>query len=322
MPYDAPIDQAATVITHCWREAAVPDKPLLTHLIVDPACTRVRVSNRAQVPTTIVAQASNAAPSNKPAVVSSAPALPLWEVGMGAGLMHLPHYRGSDQSRAWLLPLPYVAYRGEIFKADRDGARAEFLKSDTWRFDISVAAGAPANSKDSRAREGMRDLAPTLEFGPSFVWTAARGPGWSLEARVPLRGGVTLERSPRFAGTVLSPNLNLDVVVHGWDVGAYVGPVFGSRRQNGYTYDVSEADARPDRPIYRSRSGYAGSQFVFGTSRRFGDVWLGAFGKLDHLSGAVFDDSPIVRRQTTFAFGVGASWIFWKSHRPAVDAGR
>lgn len=24
---------------------------------------------------------------------------PLWELGLGAGLLHLPHYRGSDQTR-------------------------------------------------------------------------------------------------------------------------------------------------------------------------------------------------------------------------------
>ena len=271
------------------------------------------------------AQSSNtAAPSTTTSTPTNTdkPPLPLWEVGMGAGVMRLPHYRGSDQSRNWVLPLPYVAYRGDIFKADRDGARAEFLKGSNWRFDVSVAAGAPADSEDNRTRDGMRDLAPTLEFGPSFVWTAARGTGWSLEARVPLRGGMTLERSPRYAGTVLSPNLNLDVVVGGWDVGFYVGPVFASRRQNGYTYDVPEADARPDRSAYRSRSGFAGSQFVFGTSRRFGDLWVGAFGKVDHLRGAVFDDSPLVRRQTTVAFGAGVSWIFWKSQRPAPDTAR
>lgn len=271
------------------------------------------------------AQSSNTAtPQPAPAVDSPSdkPRLPLWEVGMGLGVMRLPHYRGSDQTRVWALPLPYIAYRGDIFKADREGARAEFVKADDWRFDVSVNAGAPADSEDNRARDGMRDLAPTVEFGPRFVWTAARGKDWSLEVRVPLRGVVTVERHSRFAGAVLSPNLNLDVVLAGWDVGFYLGPVFGSRRQNGYTYDVPDADARPDRPAYRSASGYAGTQLVFGTSRRFGDLWVGAFGKLDHLRGAVFDDSPLVRRQTTFAFGAGMSWIFWKSHRPAPDASR
>ncbi len=268
----------------------------------------------------VQAQSSNAeSAAASPPRMAATPgdSLPLWEVGMGLGVMRLPHYRGSDQSRAWLLPLPYVAYRGDIIKADRDGARAELLKAKDWRFDLSVAAGAPTSSQDNTTRVGMTDLAPTLEFGPSFIWTAARGEHWKLEARVPLRGAMTLERKPQFIGAVLSPNLNVDVIVGGWDFGAYIGPVFGTRKQNGYYYDVPDSAALPGRPAYRSDSGYAGAQFVFGTSRRFGDVWLGAFGKFDHLQGAVFEDSPIVRRKNTFAFGVGASWIFWKSLRPA-----
>ncbi len=272
------------------------------------------------------AQSSNvtAAPprSTTTATDAASQALPLWEVGMGLGALRLPHYRGSDQSKGWLLPLPYVAYRGDIIKADRDGARAEFLKTNQTRFDFSVVAGAPSNSEDNRARQGMVDLAPTLEFGPSFVWTAARGESWKLETRVPLRGAMTLQRSPRFAGAVLSPNLNLDVIVGGWDVGFYVGPVFGTRRQNGYYYDVPTANALPDRPAYRSDSGYAGSQFVFGTSRRFGDFWVGGFGKIDSLAGAAFEDSPLVRRKTNASFGIGVSWIFWKSQRPASDTAR
>ena len=36
---------------------------------------------------------------------------PLWELGLGVAWVHLPHYRGSDQSRDWLLPVPYAVYR-------------------------------------------------------------------------------------------------------------------------------------------------------------------------------------------------------------------
>ncbi len=236
---------------------------------------------------------------------------------MGAGLMRLPHYRGSDQAKTWLLPLPYVIYRGAIFKADREGARAEFLKTNDWRFDLSVAAGAPTNSKDNLARQGMADLSPTLEFGPNFVWTMARGQGWRLETRVPLRGALTLARSPKVVGFVTTPNINFDIVIQGWDFGVYVGPVFATRKQNGYYYDVPLSDATASRPAYQSGGGYAGSQLVFGTSKRFGNTWVGAFGKFDHLAGASFADSPLVRRKQNFAVGVGASWVFWQSTRPA-----
>ena len=37
---------------------------------------------------------------------------PLWELGLGVAALRLPDYRGSDQSSTYLLPLPYVVYRG------------------------------------------------------------------------------------------------------------------------------------------------------------------------------------------------------------------
>ena len=83
----------------------------------------------------------------------------MWELGLGVAALRLPHYRGSDQSHTWTLPVPYVQYRGEIFKANRDGARALLFDSDRVQLDLSVAASAPTRSNDNRARRGMTDLA-------------------------------------------------------------------------------------------------------------------------------------------------------------------
>ena len=60
---------------------------------------------------------------------TAAPAGPLWELGIGAAAVRLPDYRGSDQAHSYLLPLPYVVYRGKILRADRDGARALLLET-------------------------------------------------------------------------------------------------------------------------------------------------------------------------------------------------
>ena len=43
---------------------------------------------------------------------------PLWELGVGVGALRLPHYRGSDQSHNFLLPVPYLVYRGQILPKD------------------------------------------------------------------------------------------------------------------------------------------------------------------------------------------------------------
>lgn len=243
---------------------------------------------------------------------------PLWEIGLGVAALRLPHYRGADQSHNWLLPLPYLVYRGEIFKADRDGARAVLLDTDRFEFDLSAAASAPTRSEDNLARRGMDDLAPTVELGPNLNWTAAHGTGWTLQLRAPVRGVLTLESHPRWIGWTATPNLNLDVenaAGSGWNLGLSGGPVFGSRRFNGYYYDVPAAAATAERPAYQAGAGFGGGQLTAALSRRFERVWAGAFVRYDSVDGARFADSPLVRRRDNLSVGIGLSWVFATSSR-------
>ena len=143
------------------------------------------------------------------ALAVAAPALaeqPLWELGLGAAALSLPHYRGSDQSYRWLLPVPFGVYRGQIFRATRDGARAVLLESDRFDFDISLAASPPTRSSDNLARSGMPDLAATVEIGPNLNLTLAQGAvveapaapagAWRRRARLRRRRH-RLDRQPR-----------------------------------------------------------------------------------------------------------------------------
>ena len=59
--------------------------------------------------------------------------LPLWEAGVGVGAVAVPAYKGSATYRTFAAPLPYFVYRGEIFRANRDGLRANLWQSDGWR---------------------------------------------------------------------------------------------------------------------------------------------------------------------------------------------
>jgi len=239
---------------------------------------------------------------------------PLWELGLGAGVLRLPHYRGSDQQHTWLLPVPYVVYRGEVFKADRDGARAQLFHREAFRLDFSASASAPTRSLDNQARQGMADLAPTLELGPNLNWTLQRGPGWTLDLRLPVRGALTLSRDPRWLGWIATPNLNLDTHPRpGWNLGLLAGPVFGSRAQHGYFYDVPAADATATRPAYRAPGGFAGWAATGALTHRDGTRWVGAFVKFDSLGGAVFADSPLVRQRQQWSAGVAVSWVFARS---------
>jgi outer membrane scaffolding protein for murein synthesis (MipA/OmpV family) len=244
---------------------------------------------------------------------------PLWEAGLGVGVLRLPHYRGSDQNDTWVLPVPYFVYRGEVLRADREGARAVLFDGERVDFDISVAATPPTRSSDDVARQGMPDLSPTFEVGPNVNWTLARGSSWKLQARAPVRAAFTLESNPKMIGWLVSPNLNVDVRVNGWNVGVLGGPLFGSRRLNGYFYDVAPQFATASRPSYNAPGGFGGWRLVSGVSRRLGPLWLGGFVAASTLRAARFEGSPLVRQRDNLAFGVAVSWVFATSNERVPD---
>ena len=251
---------------------------------------------------------------------------PLWEAGIGIGLLALPDYRGSDESRAYVLPFPYVIYRGKFLKADRDGVRAEFLDNDRVKVEVAVNASQPVRSSNNSARQGMPDLKGSFEVGPSLSVNLVRSADRKsrLDFRLPVSTGVMLGGGFRGIGWQASPRLNLDIEdaagFAGWNLGLVAGPIFQNRKRNAYFYDVADSFVRRDRPAYRSGGGYAGTQFIAALSKRYDDYWIGGFVRADTLAGAVFENSPLVRRKSYFAAGIGFAWVFGKStERVRVD---
>jgi MipA family protein len=244
---------------------------------------------------------------------------PLWELGAGAGTLTVPHYRGADQRHHWLLPIPYVVFRGEIFRSDREGTRAVLLDSERFDFDLSVDASPPLKSTDSRARAGMPDLAATLEIGPKLNLLLGKGPGWKLNLRVPVRAAFTLESHAKSVGWTSTPELDLDVTWRGWNLGLQGGPLAASRRFHDYFYSVAAADATADRPAYRAPGGYAGWGLAASATRRVGDWWLAGFWRVDRVNGAAFEPSPLVKQPQNITLGFALSYVFAVSSQRVPD---
>ncbi|NMG66611.1 MipA/OmpV family protein [Azoarcus indigens] len=244
---------------------------------------------------------------------------PLWELGLGVGAVSFPDYRGADERSTYVLPAPYVVYRGEFLKADRDGVRGVFFESDRVELNFSAAASVPVDSDGNKARRGMPDLKPTVEFGPSLDLTLWRAPDRSakLDFRLPVRAAYAVIGGVKRVGLVSTPTLNLDLRdplgQHGWNLGLLAGPVFGDARQHRYFYDVAPEHATPGRETYRAKGGYGGSQFLAALSKRYDNYWVGAFVRYDNLRGAVFDDSPLVKRDQSWAAGFAIAWIIGES---------
>jgi hypothetical protein len=179
-------------------------------------------------------------------------------------------------------------------------------------------------SGDNQARQGMPDLDPTLEIGPSLNIALHRSAATRMELRLPVRTVAAADLPHvRHAGWLFQPSINVDVRAPlgyaGWKLGLQAGPVFSDRRYNRYFYAVDPAFATPERRAYQPGGGFAGTQLIAALSRRFPGFWLGGFAKWDSLDSAVFADSPLVTAKRHFTAGFAISWILGRSER-MVDA--
>jgi len=246
---------------------------------------------------------------------------PLWEGGLGVAALHFPDYRGSEQSRTYALPAPYFIYRGDLFKADRNGVRGILFNSDRVDLNLSVGASLPVDSSKNHAREGMPDLKPSIELGPSLEVNLWREPRQRarVDLRMPLRGAISLERDPRYVGTQFYPDVNVDLHdplgYAGWNLGMQAGPVFTDARYNRYFYEVRPEFATAVRPAYSPGGGFGGTQMLVALSKRFPKFWVGGFARYDSLDGAKFEGSPLVTSKHYFAAGIAVSWIFGESQK-------
>lgn len=246
--------------------------------------------------------------------------LPLWEVGAGFTGLSLPEYRGSDHQAAFLLPMPYLVYRGKLLRVDRKGIYGLLFESDRVRLNMSFDAGAPVRSSGNNARTGMSDLDPTVQMGPSLEVCLVHDctDDSALQFRLPVRA-VYAVKSLRMhgIGLVVNPQLNFDMKNAGrdaWNIGAAIGPLFATESYHDYYYEVAPQFSVPgSRPAYDARGGYSGTLAILSLSRRFERHWFGSFLRYDNLSGAVFEHSPLVRTRHAFMVGFGIAWILDQS---------
>jgi outer membrane scaffolding protein for murein synthesis (MipA/OmpV family) len=198
--------------------------------------------------------------------------------------------------------------------------------SDKVDLNLSLSASPPMKSDDVAVRTGMPNLKATVEVGPQLEFKLWRSASQDrvLRLRLPMRAAFTAERSPRSVGWVFSPNLNLDVSdvagFPGWNFGFLAGPIYADKKQHEYFYGVSQQYATVSRPAYAASGGYSGTQFLASVSKRFDQTWFGAFARYDTLSGATFENSPLVAKRSFATVGVAFSWVLGESStRVALD---
>ena len=255
--------------------------------------------------------------------------LPLWEAGIGAAAFSTPAYPGADDRNNRALALPYLIYRGKVFRADQNGIGARLLNDDRLELDVGFAGSLPAHSDDVEARRGMPDLGTLVEFGPRVKYKFADlGERGRLRFEFPLRAVIEARSGLRRQGWTMEPRLVWEKRSNGvnsgaarWTMEAQFGAVFGDRRINRYFYEVQPQYATAERPAYKADSGLLLVRTgVFGTYRLNPDLRLFGFVRYETYSGAANRDSPLMKRSTGASAGIGFAWTFARSQERARSA--
>lgn len=245
-----------------------------------------------------------------------------WELGVGLGVLNLPDYRGGADRELYVVPFPYVTWRGEYFNVDEEGFKGWLFRREDARLDVSLAGGIPVNSRSGGPRAGMHDLDPTAEFGPSLelrLGKSAAAPGeWWLH--IPLRAAFAVgEEGVEHVGWVAAPYVEYAQGICGTDAGwrweVAIGPTFGDGRYHDFFYKVGPAHATAARPAFDPASGYSGSRVTLHTKRHWRNHWIGAFVRYDVLESAQYEGSPLVEKKDYLAAGVAIVRILARSRR-------
>lgn len=238
-----------------------------------------------------------------------------WEAGAGLTSFHVPLYPGTEQTHNYLIPFPFVRIQSDIYEVTDGGVKGFFLDSRHLRLNVSGDLGVPVNNRDSRLRAGMANLDATLQLGPSMeiIFAGGRRQDYEFRLELPVRGVMSTDFTHnKHQGWVLEPRLtyeSLRLFKQGWAGSVSAGARFASQTYHRYYYDVSTADVTVSRPAYQADAGYSGYFMDLVLNWRSGDWVYFGFVRYQNLSGAVFEDSPLVETSDYYAAGIGFSYV-------------
>ncbi len=234
---------------------------------------------------------------------------------MGMVTLHRPDYLGADEETLYLLPFPAIIYRGDWLKADDSGIQGLFFDSDRWEIDVSGGGSLPVNSEDNSAREGMDDLDPAFELGPSLTYKWTLNSPHKITSHLKTRALISIGGGMHYQGWVFNPELRWEFQQHAslrW--GATLESLYASADYHGFFHNVTPEFVTPQRARYTADAGYGGTALAgFVRWKPTSDWTLFSGLTYHHLGGVSFDDGPLFRQKYGLYLSVGLSKTLFKS---------
>lgn len=245
--------------------------------------------------------------------------LPRVEFGAALLNFHLPDYPGADESQYRVLPVPYFIYRGEIFRADREGGyRSRFLSFDKFEFDLSASASFPTDAEDNKAREGMPDLDWLGEIGPRLKYHAFKTPIIKVDFELPIRYVFSTDLNHFDSrGYTMSPELAFQhralFDIKGFFNAALTG-TWATEPLMDYFYEVDPSEVSTRRHKYDGLGGFLGLNARLSFVRPFTNNLVMFVGvSRNFFALAKNRASPLMRDIETESYFLGFAWSIYQS---------
>jgi outer membrane scaffolding protein for murein synthesis (MipA/OmpV family) len=238
-----------------------------------------------------------------------------WELGLGVGAVAGPDYRGSDEYRSFISPIPYFIYRGNFIHSDRDGVRGNFLRTNRYEFTLSASAAITPDTDKNTLREGMPELGSTLELGPSFNINLSGkdfSQGWHLQ--LPWRAVFAIGADDSgYVGSIIQPQLVYRTSLSDWTFSYRAGITYASDDYHAYYYSVAPQYVTAKRTAFSADAGYSGWNNNLALSRRFTHqgftTRLAFFIRYDNIEHTDIAASPLVVDKHSVRGGIALIWV-------------
>ena len=256
------------------------------------------------------------------ALPAQAQQLPVFEVGIAGGGGSIPAYPASSQNQWRGLAVPYLIYRGNVFRSDDSGMRARANLADGIELSVSASGGVNAASGDITAREGMPDLDWLGEIGPNLRFILWRGEDEASPSRIvldtPVRAVFSTDwTSVSFRGFTFAPDIayeHMHLFSRFARLRVAAGVLFGTDRYTGYFYDVEPQYARPGRETYDAQPGYVGARLTVSYRLPLSErISIVVGGRIENFSGAANAGSPLYRSEWNGTVVAGFAFSLWRS---------
>jgi len=234
--------------------------------------------------------------------------------GTGLSFISVPEYIGSSSQKQYILPYPYVYYKSDDLTIENNELFSHIYNKKDFFIDISLSGTLPVKNDSSSLRYNMKQLDPTLEIGPNFIYNLLyfNNETSYLSIKLPIRVIFSINfPNINHKGYITNPNLYLKYYFYkSVKIEISTGPTYATKEYHNYFYQVMPSDATIDRVRYNSKNGFGGWKTTTGFSYEKDNMRYGAFIKYYNLKNAVFLDSPLVNTNNSLFYGMFISYIF------------